>query len=129
MDEWDEFANQLIHDIITSPHPRLRGMSFLANWVVYFTDSIKQLPGVSPPHVRQSNKAQFQIQFTYRDRTFRARFDHDLRTGLSPHGGVSIVEMLGTSIDATVLSVTSQQQARALLNSLQSKLDSFIGII
>ena len=92
----------------------------VATWLGFLLKGIEYLPGVEA-----SQRRTRQIEFTYRSRTFKAKYDHKA----GPRGGIAFVEVLpgrGQPEGGVVLQVASLDDAENAYRGLKGALDAFI---
>lgn len=112
----DHFVSYLFDQFKGTRHVRR-----ISTWLGFLLKAVERLPSVE---VRVSRVRQ--VLFVYRDRNFKARYNHKAGT----RGGIDIVEVLsgrGQPDGAVVLQVTNLNEAeRAYRGDLRRKLDRFV---
>jgi hypothetical protein len=111
----DHFVSYLFDQYQGSRHVRR-----VASWIGFIIKAIEKIAG---PRLRQNR--QRQIMFDYKDRQFKAKYNH--RAG--SRGGIEIIEVLpgrGAPEGKTVIQVTNLAEAEDCYRTLKGRLDAFI---
>jgi len=93
----------------------------VATWLGFLLKAIERVAADSLSRNRSR-----QLTFEYRDRRFKARYDHHA----GPRGGIEIVEVLpgrGAPEGEVAVTITSLTEAEDVYHTLESRLDTFIG--
>lgn len=111
----DHFVSYLFEQYQGSRHVRR-----VASWIGFI---IKAAEKISGPTLRQNR--QRQIMFDYRDRQFKAKYNHKAGS----RGGIEIVEVLqgrGSPEGNTVIQVKNLAEAEVCYLTLKKRLDAFV---
>ncbi len=111
----DGFVSYLFEQYRGTRHVRR-----IASWIGFIIMAVESLPGVS-----FSRRHSRQLGFDYRDRRFKARYNHKA----GARGGIDIVEVFpgrGAPEGNVAVSMVSLSDAEDVYTSLRRRLDQFI---